>query len=71
MLSLSKYVLYHTFVKCYGLQSVPFGNRNGCSTETVHIGPHVGKAKMHLVSNGFIFENCKQTAEKCEQIFEN
>ena len=22
--------------------------RNGCSNETIHIWPHVGKAKMHL-----------------------
>ena len=40
--------------------------RIGCSTETVHIWPHVGKAEMRLSGRSFL-NNCKQTAEKCKQ----
>ena len=49
----------------------PFGISNGRSTKTVHIRPYVGIAKMCLRSSSFFLKNCKQTAEKCKQIFEN
>ena len=39
--------------------------------KTVHIRPHVGKAKMKMGLRGgrFFLKNCKQTAEKCKQIW--
>ena len=40
-------------------------------SETKRFWPHVGKAKMCLRGGGFFWKNCKQTAEKCKQIFEN
>ena len=33
----------------------------GCSSESVHVWPHVGKTKTSVV----FIKNCKQTAEKC------
>ena len=47
-----------------------FAISNGCSTETVHILPYCDEAKMCL-RGGSLFENCKQTAEKYKQFFEN
>ena len=42
-------------------------HKNDFSIETMHFWPHVGKAKMF----GSFLKNCKQTAEKCTQIFWN
>ena len=62
------------------IQSIPFShtikypNRKitkvrGRGTDMVHYWLNVGRAKMCL-KNGKYFENCKQTAERCKQIFE-
>jgi len=48
---------------------LPFSK--GHNSETKHFWPHIGKVKMHLRGGSFFLKNCKQTAEKCRQIFEN
>ena len=48
---------------------LPFSK--GFNSETKLFWPHVGKAKMRLRGGSFFLKNCKQTAEKCKQIFEN
>ena len=53
------------FICFYGFQGVP-SERNGCSNETVHIQPHVGKPKCVWDAAVVFFKNCKQTAEKYE-----
>ena len=44
--------------------------RNGCSTETLHVWLRVVKAKMCLIGS-YLLKKCKQIAEKSNQIFEN
>ena len=44
---------------------------NGCRTETEHFRIYGGKAKMCLRGGKFALKNCKQTAENCDQIFDN
>ena len=43
----------------------------GYNSENKHFWHYVGKAKMGLTAVSFFLKNCKQTAEKCKQIFEN
>ena len=60
MLSLSKYVLYHTFVKCCGLQSVPFEKNQKVMVLALKrcIFDHMmdGKTKMRLRFGRFLEE---------------
>ena len=44
--------------------------RNGCSTDTVHIWPYVSKTKMCLRGSRFFWKIAKKEL-KCKHIFEN
>ena len=48
---------------------MPFSK--GYDSETKHFWPYVGEAKMCSRGSSFFLKNCKQTAEKSKQIFEN
>ena len=66
---LLQYYCYISYDTGWPKSKLPFSK--GYNSKTMRFWPYVGKAKMRLRGGSFFFENCKQTAEKCKQIFEN